>query len=79
MLANVMLTGLYAFLIFWALQAAYVLWQAYRNNALPSFDRRQRHSGGFVLKAEPSRRSRVPRTNVTMTAPATRDQGARLG
>jgi hypothetical protein len=35
MLANVLLTGLYAFLLFWAVEAVYVLWQAYRNDALP--------------------------------------------
>jgi hypothetical protein len=37
MLANVLLTGLYAFLSFWALEAVYVLWQAHRNDALPRF------------------------------------------
>jgi hypothetical protein len=46
MLAKILSTGLYAFLIFWALQAAYVLWWAYRNNALPSFPR----SRGFAIK-----------------------------
>ena len=49
MLAKVMLTGLYLFLIFWVLQAAYVLWRAYRNNALPSFRRGHTRSRGFVI------------------------------
>jgi hypothetical protein len=35
MIANVLLTVLYAFLIFWAVEAVYVLWQAHRNDALP--------------------------------------------
>jgi hypothetical protein len=37
MLANVLLTGFYAFLIFWVLEAVYVLWQARRNDAFPRF------------------------------------------
>jgi len=49
MLAKVLLTSLYAFLIFWALQAAYVLWRAYRNNALPSFGRGHTRSRRFVI------------------------------
>jgi hypothetical protein len=37
MLTNVLLTALYAFLIFWALETIYVIWQAYKNDALPNF------------------------------------------
>jgi hypothetical protein len=36
MLASVSLMGLYAILMFWAIEAIYVLWQARRNDALPS-------------------------------------------
>jgi hypothetical protein len=49
LLAKVVLTGLYLFLIFWALQAAYVLWLAYRNNALPSFRQSHTRSRGLII------------------------------
>jgi hypothetical protein len=37
MLAMVLWIGLYAVLIFWSFEAAYVVWRMYRNNALPRF------------------------------------------
>jgi hypothetical protein len=49
MLAKVALICLYAFLIFWVLEAAYVLWRAYRNNVLPSVGRDRTRSGKFII------------------------------
>jgi hypothetical protein len=37
MLAKVLLLGLYAYAIHFVVQAAYVTWQVYRNDALPGF------------------------------------------
>jgi hypothetical protein len=50
MLAKVLLTCLNAFLIFWTLEAIYVVWLAYRNNALPSFGRSLTRSGKVIIK-----------------------------
>jgi hypothetical protein len=50
MLAKVLLIGLNAFLIFWALEAVYVLWQAHRNDALPRFGRSRGCSGNFIIR-----------------------------
>jgi hypothetical protein len=43
MLANALWIALYGFLIFWSLEAAYVIWQAYFNDGLPGF-RNRRHA-----------------------------------
>ena len=37
MLAKVLLLGLYAYAIHFVVQAVYVTWQVYRNDALPGF------------------------------------------
>jgi hypothetical protein len=42
MLVTVLWLALYAFLVFWSFEAVYVLWQAYRNDALPRFRQRRK-------------------------------------
>jgi hypothetical protein len=42
MVATILWNALYALLIFWTLQAVYVLWRIYRNDAMGSGFRRFR-------------------------------------